>query len=156
MANGVFNVAKGRVNGYVDRVASNDPAASQLVVMLLKTGDTDGNLRDFDTFAAILAGAAVEADFTNYARKTLTDSALTAPTPDDANDRQNADFPDQTWASAGGTTDNTLARLIVGYDPLGTGVDANIVPLTFHDFVATTNGGDLIAQVDASGFYSAS
>jgi hypothetical protein len=157
MGDGVFNIAKGRVVEYYNRVENNDPAASELVVMLGVGAITDATLKDLDTFAAIIADAGfTEATFTNYARKALGDAQLAAlPAPDDTNDRYEVDIPDQVWSSAGNGTNNTLTRLIIGYDPLGTDVDANIVPLTYHDFAITTNGGDLTAQVDANGFFRA-
>jgi hypothetical protein len=157
MADLVFNVAKGKVNAYHDRVVDNDPANSALIVVLLKTAPSDATLRDLDTLDAILTGGGVEADFTNYARKTLTDAVLSASAVDDVNDRREADFPDQTWTSAGGGTNNTLAKLIVCYDPDTTGgTDAALIPLTAHDFVVTTNGGDITAQPSASGYFRAS
>lgn len=156
MADGVFNVAKGRVNEYVARVAGDDPADSALVVVLLQTAEADGTLQDYGDLAAILAGSNTEADFTNYARKTLTDADVSAPAPDNANDWQAADIPDQTWTAAGGTTDNTLAKLLICYNPDSTaGTDADLIPLTHHDFVVTTDGTDLLAQIDAGGFFRA-
>ena len=156
MADGVFNVSKGKGNEYVARVAGNDPANSALVLIILKTAEADATLEDYDTLSALLAGSNTEADFTNYARKTLTDADLTAPSPDDTNNRQDADFPDQTWASAGGASNNTTAKLIVCYDPDTTsGTDADLIPITHHDFVGTTNGTDVTAEVNAAGFYRA-
>jgi hypothetical protein len=153
----VFNVAKGKVNEYHDRVDGNDPANSALIVVLLKTCPVDATLRDFDTLADVLAGGAVEADFTNYARKTVTDATISASAVDDTNDRREADIPDQTWTSAGGASNNTLAKLLICYDPDTTGgTDANIIPLTAHDFVITTNGGDITAQIAAAGYFRAS
>lgn len=156
MADGVFNIAKGRVNELVRRVVANDPANSALVVVLLKTAEADATLKDYDTLSALLAGANTEADFTNYARKSLTDADLSDPTTDDTGDSQWSDMPDQTWTSAGGASNNTLAKFIVCYDSDTTGgTDANLVPLTYHDFVATTDGNDLLAQIAATGFYDA-
>jgi len=157
MADGVFNISKGKVNEFVARVDGNDPAPSALVVVLLKVVESDALLRDYDTLAAILAGANTEADFTNYARKVITDTGLTAPVPDDTGDAQSADFPDPVWTAAGGATNNNLVKAIVCYDAdTGAGTDANLVPLTFHNFVITTNGGDLTAQLAAAGFFTAS
>jgi len=158
MADGVFNIAKGRVNEYVSRVDANDPVNSGLIVVLFKASEADAVLEDYDDLATLIAAAGnTEADFTNYARKVLTDTELANPTPDDTNNRQDADIPDQTWTAAGGTTDNTLTKLIVCYDNDTTsGTDANLIPLTFHDFAITTNGNDLSALVNASGFYRAS
>ena len=157
MADGVFNIAKGRVVEYYNRVENNDPAASVLSIMLGFGAITDATLRDLDDFGAIIADAGfTEATFTNYARKVLSDAELAAlPAPDDTNDRYDVDIPDQTWTSAGNGTNNTLTRLIIGYDPLGTAVDANIIPLCFYDFAVTTDGSDLTAQVNAAGFFRA-
>lgn len=155
MADGVFNVAKGKVNEYMARVDGNDPAAGTIVVVLFKVSEADGTLEDYDLLSTLIAGSNTEADFTNYARKVLTDSDITAPTPDDTNNRQDADIPDQTWTSAGGATNNTLTKLIVCYDPSSSGVtDSVMIPLTHHDFTSTTDGSDLTAQFP-NGFYRA-
>lgn len=157
MANGVFNIAKGKVNEYANRIASNDPANSALIVVLLQVAEADGTLEDYDDLAALLAGSNTEATFTNYARKVLTDADITAPVPDDTGNTQSADMPDQTWTAAGGTTDNTLVKLVVCYDSDSTGgTDANLVPITHHDFSTTTTGNDLTAQIAAAGFFTAS
>ena len=157
MADGVFNIAKGKVNEYVARVDGNDPANSALIVVLLKVAAAEATLKDQDTLAAILAGGSTECDFTNYARKTITDTGLAAPAPDDGADTQSSDITtDPVWTAAGGTLDNSIVRLLICYDGDTTaGTDANIVPLTYHDFVKTTNGGDLTAQLAAAGFFTA-
>jgi len=157
MADDIFNIAKGKVNAYTERVANNDPANSALVVVVLQAAEADAVLEDYDDLAALLAAAGnTEADFTNYARKVLTDAELTAPTPDDTNNLQLSDAPDQVWANAGGTTDNTTAKFLICYDPDTTGGDdSTIIPLTQHDFVATTNGNDFTAVIPVTGFYSA-
>ena len=157
MADFVFNVAKGRVAELHDRVDSNDPVNSALVVVLLKTAAADATLKDQADLAAILAGGSTEADFTNYARKTVTDTSITASTVDNANDRREADIPDQTWTAAGGVSNNSLVKLLICYDPDTTGgTDSSIIPLTAHDFVITTNGGDITAQINAAGYFRAS
>jgi hypothetical protein len=158
MSNGPFNIAKGRAVEFYNRVKSSDPANSAFIVVLLKASEADAVLIDYDDLAALIAAAGnTEADFTDYARLLLTDAELAAlPAPDDTNDRFDIDLPDQTWAAAGGVADNTLAKLLVCYDPDTTGgTDADIVPVSHHDFVATTDGNDLIAQFDAAGFYRA-
>lgn len=158
MADGVFNIAKGRVVELYNRVKSNDPANSALIVVLCTGTETDDNIRDADTLTALLATSLAEATFTNYARKVLTDSELAAlPSPDDTNDRYEVDIPDQTWSSAGGATNNTLTRAMICYDGDTTGgTDANIIPLCFYDFAYTTQDADFTLQVDASGFFRAS
>lgn len=157
MADGVFNIAKGHVNEYQNRIDGNDPANSAWIIVLLSASVADGTLEDFDTLALVIADAGVtEATFTNYARKVLTDTDIAAAVVDDTNNRKESDFPDQTWTSAGGATNNTLVKLLVCYDSDTTGgTDANIVPCTHHDFAFTTNGGDLTAQVNAAGFFRA-
>lgn len=157
MADFVFNIARGRVNEMHRRVVNNDPANSGLVLVLLQAAEADDTLDNYDDLASLLAAAGnTEADFTSYTRKVLTDADLTAPAVDDANNNQAVDIPDQTWAAAGGTTDNTLAKLLICYDPDTTaGTDAEIVPLTAHDYVKTTTGTDLVINIDAAGYYRA-
>lgn len=156
MANGVFNVAKGRVVELHNRVAGNDPANSGLVVVLMTANEADATLEDYDNLSLLLAaGGNTEATFTNYARKVLTDTAVTAVTPDDANNYQTTDLADQVWTSAGGASNNTLTKLVICYDPDTTGGDDTaLIPLTHHDFTPTTNGNDLTAQI--TGYFRAS
>ena len=158
MADGVFNIAKGRVVEFYNRVESNDPAASALIVVLLKANEAEATLIDRDNLSLVLAEAGnTEAVFTNYARKTLTDADLAAlPAPDDTNERFEVDIPDQTWTSAGNGANDTLTKLLVCYDAdTGAGDDTNIIPLTHHDFAVTTDGSDLTAQIAALGFFRA-
>lgn len=149
MADFVFNIAKGAVAEKIRDAAAN------VGVLLLKTAEADATLKDYDDLATMLAaggGASnVEANFTNYARKTGITATITV---DDTNDRVDVDMPDQTWTTAGGATNNTLAKLIIWYQE--TASDAGRVPLTAHDFVVTTDGTDLQAQVATAGFYRAS
>lgn len=144
MANAVFNVAKGSVGEF----ARDD--ATKFGVLLLKVAPADASLKDFDTVAAMLAGGATEADFTNYARKT----PLTATrTVNDTSERVNCDLADQTWTSAGGASNNTLVKAVVFYEESAS--DAGRIPCTFHDFNETTAGNNLVLQFHANGFYQA-
>ena len=115
MASITFNIAKGKVNAFTERVVNNDPANSALVVVLLKTAEADATLQDYDMLGAVFAAgggtANVECDFTNYARKTLTDADLSAPTVDDTGNEQYSDAPDQTYTAAGGATNNTIVKI---------------------------------------------
>ncbi len=126
--------------------------------LLLRSVSTaaDSVLEDFDTLTALLGDAnTAEATNTNYARVTLSDTDLTAFAPDDTNNRVDLDFADQTW-SAVAAGDN-WTDLVVCYDSDSTGgTDANIVPLTQHDFAVTPDGSDITAQVSADGFFRAS
>jgi hypothetical protein len=159
MADEVFNIAKGRVVEWYNRVESNDPANSAFVLVLLKAAEADAVLRDYDDLSALLGAAGnTEADFTNYARKVLTDAELAAlPAPDDTNDRYDIDLPDQTWTSAGGASNNTLVKAVLCYDADTTGgTDANIIPVAHYDFTPTTDGSDLTLRWNTAGFYRAS
>ena len=157
MADFVFNIAKGRVVEYYNRVKSNDPANSALVLVVIDAaGDTDAAMKDRDDLAALLGGTANEVTNTNYARKVLTDADLAAlPAPDDTNDRYDIDLPDQTWSAiAAGTA---WTDIIVCYDSDTTGgTDSSIIPLTCHDFAVTPDGSDIVAQIAAAGFFRAS
>jgi hypothetical protein len=156
MADFVFNIAKGSVAGNYRRVDGNDPANSALIIVAIDAnGDTDATMRDRDDLSALLGGTANEVTNSGYARKTLTDSDLTAFAPDDTNDRVDLDFPDQTWtAVAAGTA---WTDLLVCYDSDTTGgTDSGIEPQTCHDFAVTPSGADIVAQVNAAGFFRAS
>jgi len=151
----VMNIAKGRVAELYNRVDTNDPANSALIVVPVDVGaTTDATIRDFDTLAAILAGGVTERTTGGWNRKTLTDTDLAAMTPDDTNDRMDIDIPDQTWTAvtAGAVTD-----LIICYDNDTTGgTDSNLIPLVMLDFPITPDGSDVTAQIAATGFYRAS
>jgi hypothetical protein len=129
---------------------------SDLIVVLLKTVEADDTLNNYDTLADLLAaggGASnVEANFTNYARKTIANAGVTV-TVDDTNNRVDIDFADQTWVAAGGGTNNTLVKLLVCIDGAN---DASRIPVTHHTFAVTTDGNDLTAQLPSGGFYRSS
>jgi hypothetical protein len=159
MSDFVFNIAKGRVAELYNRVDTNDPANSALIVLLLAaTGiETDATLRDLDTVTALVAGATNESTNTGYARKTLTDADISAFAPDDVNDRVDLDIPDQTWTGVAADGTGAISDLVVAYDSDTTGgTDANIVPCTLHDFSVTADGSDITAQIAAAGFFRAS
>lgn len=155
MADQVFNIAKGRFVEYAARVNANDPTNAVLVLDVLATSgiESDATLRDVDTFTALVAGT------TNFVtqpsiRKTLDQSAGITITVDDTNDRTDVDIPDQTWtAVAAGDGWNDL---VCGYDSDSTaGTDANIVPISMHDFVVVPDGSDVTAQIAAAGLLRA-
>ena len=153
MANIVFNIAKGRVVEYYNRVKGNDPANSALILVPIETSglQADSVLIDVDDLAALVAGATNEQ--TTMGRKTLTDSDLAAlPGPDDANDRYDISLPTVTWTAASG---NPISKIVVCYDPDTTGgADSAIIPLTMFDAVATPDGNDL--QLTGGVFFRAS
>lgn len=126
-----FNASKGREVEFYNRVDTNDPTNSALIMAIIATGSADGlaGLRDFATFSAIFAGGYTEATNTGYSRKTLTDSSLSAYTVDNTNNWILLTLPLQTFStiSAGSNWDMVL----IGYDSDTTsGTDANVVPIT--------------------------
>lgn len=154
MADFVFNTAKGRVAEFFNRVDANDPATATLKIVVLATSglETDAVLRDKDFLSDVLSGTTNEVTNTNYARKSLADADI-AFTVDDANDRVDLDFADQTWTSV--AAGDGWSKLLVCYDP-NSSADTAIIPLTAHDFVVTPDGNNIIAQVNAAGFFRAS
>ena len=156
MADFVFNVAKGRVAELFNRVDQNDPANSAIVVVAVVATANDAVMKDYDTLSTLLGDANVaEATNANYARKVLTDTDIAALSPDDLGDLMQVTIADQTWSSVG--AGDNWTDLIICYDGDTTaGTDANIIPLTCHDFVVTPNGGDITADVGANGVYRAS
>ena len=156
MANGVFNVAKGRAVELHNRVKNNDPATAGLMFRILKVTEADAVLEDYETYDAILLAAGnTEADFTNYGGgKTITDADIAVATLDHATDTYRCDIDDQTFTAAGGTTDNTTAKVIICYAPDVAGANSTLIPLTHHDFVATTDGNDLVASIHVDGYFS--
>lgn len=157
MADFVFNVAKGKINEYVARVVANDPANSALVIVGINTSEADGTLQDLDTLAAVLAnGNTAELANTGYARTVYTDADLSAPSPDDSNNRQEADMPDIDWGAI--TADDTdFTDILVCYDPDTTGgTDSAIVPLVCLDFEVTVDGSSITTQIGANGWFRAS
>lgn len=155
--NFVFNVAKGRVNEYVNRVDANDPANSALVWVLLEASglETDAVLMDKDSLADVVSGATNEATFSGYARQVQTDSVIGQPTVDDTANTQNSDAPDPSFTvSAGGG--NAIAKLLCCYDPDTTGgTDSSIIPLVALSYDVTPDPTTLIPILNSAGFFSA-
>lgn len=147
MADLVFNVSKGQVAYWAGLPAAND---ALIVIPIEASGvESDATIRDYDDVATLLAAANNEQS--TMGRKTVTSVTVTV---DDSNDRVDVDFADQTWTAA---TGNAISDLMVAYDPDTTGgTDSSLRPLTWHDFVATPDGTDLVAQLNSAGFYRAS
>lgn len=157
MADFVFNIAKGRVVEFYNRVEGNDPTNSAFIIVVLATSglESDATLKDKDDLAALVSGSTNEVTNTGYARKVLTDSDLASlPAPDDTNDRYDIDLPDQTWTAV--SAGDGWSKLVVCYDANTTsGSDSDIIPLCAYDFVVTPDGSDIIAQFNAAGFFRA-
>jgi hypothetical protein len=146
MADGLFNISKG---AFAEKI--RDTAANTHII-LLETGQTETDLVDHEDIAALLAAAPIEANFTNYGRK--TDIAGESLTVDHGNERVDYDIPDQTWTSAGNGLNESLVKLLSAYEE--SAGDANLIPMSHHDFVVTTDGSDLTAQINAAGLIRAS
>jgi len=153
VANIVFNIAKGRVVEFYNRVKGDDPVASALILVPIETSglESDATLMDKDDLAAVLSGTTNEQ--TTMGRKTLTQAELAAlPAPDDANDRYDVSLPTTTWTAA---TGNAISKILVCYDAdTGAGTDSNIIPLTMFDFSTTPDGSDI--QMTTGVFFRAS
>lgn len=152
MANITFNIAKGRVAELYNRVESNDPANSALILVPIETSglESDATLIDKDDLAAVLSGTTNEQ--TTMGRKTLTDSDLAAfPAPNDTSDYMSLNLPSVTWTAASG---NAISKILVCYDSDTTGgTDSAIIPLTMFDFAATPSGLDI--TMNSGEFYRA-
>lgn len=147
MADFVFNMGKGKVAWYGGLAGGANDAL--IVVPIEATGvESDATLRDYDNLSVLLAAANNEQS--TMGRKTVSSVTVTV---DDTNDRVDVDFADQVWTAA---TGNAVSDLFIGYDPDTTGgTDADIVPLTWHDFSVTPDGSDITAQLAAAGFFRA-
>ena len=155
MANFVFNIAKGRVVEYYNRVENNDPTNSALIVIVLATTGLEAQsvLEDKDDFAAVVAGTTNEVTGTGWNRKTLTDADLVAlPAPDDTNNRYAVAVPTFNWTPDAAADD--ASSIVICYDSDTTaGTDSNLIPLTHHDFTVLTDGNQVV--VNAGDFFRA-
>jgi len=151
----VYNNSLGRGAEFYNRVDSNDPANSALILVVLATAgiEADAVLKDKLTLADVLSGTTNEVTNSGYARKVLTDADLVAFAPDLVNDRVDLDIPDQTYLAVG--AGDGWSHIVVCYDPDTTaGTDATIIPLTQHAFPLTPDGSDISVQVP-NGFFRA-
>jgi hypothetical protein len=153
MADFVFNIAKGKVREYHDRVAGNDPANSAFIVVSINTSELDANLIDLDTLALVLANVNTdEVANTGYARVVLDNTDISASSPDDGNDRVDLDFADIDF---GAITDDDVdwTDLLLCYDSDTTGGDdTNIIPMIQFDFPIMIDGSSVTAQLNAAGY----
>ncbi len=153
-----MNFARGAIGYYGDGSRGLSPANSRLVIVVLQVAQADDALRDHDDLGALLAAANTEAVSTNYARIELAAAAVTWSVDDSGNTAKCVIDADQTWTDVSQTAAESWVKLIMCYDADRTGgTDANIIPLTHHDFAVTPNGGDITADFDQSnGFYGSS
>ena len=154
MANYAFNIVKGRAVELYNRVESNDPTNSALILVPCSASDTEANAQDADDLTAALATAINEQTGGGWVRKTLESVQLASfPAPDDTNNRYDVSLPSVTWTTPTAGSDTT--GLLVCYDSDTTaGTDANILPISHHDFAVTADGNDVI--LNSGVFYRAS
>ena len=138
MGNIAFNVSKGRSAYYASLPGAND---ALIMVVLESAGlEDDATLKDYATLADLLAGASSEHG--PMTRKTLANVTVTV---DNANDWVALDADDVTWTAA---TGSSVGAVVVCYDPDTTvGTDADLVPLSKHDFSVTPDGLDIVLQI---------
>lgn len=148
MADFVFGQACGKAAEWAARVNADDPTNAVFVFEMLAAADTDAVMRDLDTFALIESNAtAAEQTGGTYVRKTLNQASSITITIDDSNNRTDVDCPDQTWTALT-VTSGVVTDIVTGYDSDSTGgTDANIVPMTQHDFSITPDGSDVTATI---------
>lgn len=147
MADFICNIAKGRLAQYGDLSAANDAI---IAIPVEASGvEADATLKDKTTVTDFFSGATNEQ--TTMGRKTISSSVTV--TVDQTNDRVDIDIPDQVWTAA---TGNPLSDLLIAYDGDTTGgTDANIVPVSVHDFSVTPDGSDITAQIATAGVWRA-
>jgi hypothetical protein len=134
----VFNVALGRVAYYGGLPATNDA----LIAVPIETSGivADSTMRDYANLSALLAGASNEQ--TTMGRQTLGSVVVTV---NNTSDRVEVDSTDITWLAA---TGNAISAIVICYDPdTTTGTDADLIPLTKHDYVESPTGSDIVATV---------
>lgn len=107
---------------------------------------SDTTLRNCANLGAVFTAGALEATFTNYSRISLSSSAITITT-DTTGFKQTATFTAQTWTAAGGGVNNTLAALILAYQPTTSTADSGCLVLATLAFAGSTTGGNLTATI---------
>jgi hypothetical protein len=145
MADLTFNIAKGRVVELHNRVKVGDPAAARLYAIPVDVAAvSDATLRDLDDFAAIITAGVTERNANGWTRVTLAAADLTAIAVDDGNDRFPVDIIDLALGTptAGASTD-----VIICYASVSTPTNAQLLPLTLHDFAITPDGSVVTATV---------
>jgi len=151
----VFNIAKGRFAEFYNRVKNNDPSASALVAVVVNTAASDATLKDLDTLADVLADSDTdELNNSGYSRVVLTDSDLDPLSPDDSGDFMKITVPTLNFGEVEAGMDAT--NIIIGYDAnTGSGTDADIIPVSCHEYAVSPNGTEMTATVGASGLIQA-
>ncbi|MFF7553571.1 hypothetical protein ACFZA9_11875 [Streptomyces olivaceus] len=144
MADLVTNIGKGRHVYYAAQAQAGTGGAQLVAVVLEATGlESDDALQDYDTLAALLAGASNEQ--ATMGRKDLPGVTVTV---DDTGNAASWTAGDLVWTDA---TGNATGKIVICYDPTGSSADGALIPLTLHDFAVTPDGTSITASVDADG-----
>lgn len=144
MADLVTNIGKGRHVYYAAQAQAGTGGAVLRAVVLEAAGlEGDDALQDYDTLAALLAGASNEQ--TTMGRKALAGVTVTV---DDVGNKASWTAGDLVWADA---TGNPTGKIVICFDPTGASADSALVPLTLHDFAVTPDGTSITASVGAGG-----
>lgn len=151
MANIVFNAGKGKVLEYYDRVKSNDPPDSALVLVPIEAQgvESDSKLVAAISLAALLGGKTREQKL--MGRKVLTAAELPPiPPPNATKNVQTRSLPDVLWENPIGFA---IAKLVVCFRRAPSDADTAVIPLTMFDFPFIP--GDRDIEMQAGVFYRA-
>lgn len=157
MASFVFDYAKGRIVELADCPRTRDGLGTDnlLWVLLTTTGlQSDANLNNNATLAAIFSAGNTEATFTNYARKVLVRGDVTIAV-NTSTGVTTLDAADPQWNAAGGAANNTTAKLLLVYRPSSVSADSACTPLCSIDASGSTTGGNFPVALNASGIATA-
>lgn len=149
----VANIAKGRTVEFHDRVATNDPTNSALILTVLALAglESDAVLQDYDDLAALLGGTSNQVTNVGFARKTLTDANISVAVPNDTLNQTVLSFATQTFSAI--AAGDSWRMLLVCYDSDTTaGTDANIIPMYGIDLLingaaVVPTGADIIISL---------
>lgn len=156
MANDLFNFARGKIGYYAADALGLSGANSRIVLVVLEATEAEDTLNNYDDLGTLLAATGnTEWTPTAYSRKEHAAADVTSSVDDTANTAKAVIDTDDTWTSVSG---NASTDALVCWDgDNATGTDANIIPLTYHDFVVTPNGGNITADHDqTNGFWGSS
>ncbi len=144
MANFAFNIAKGRMAEFFNRVDQNDPTNSAIIAVPMSASGTEAQGQDLATLAAVEADANfAERTSGSWVRKVLTDADIAAIAADNTNNRMPCTIPQITFTTP--ATGNDTTGILFCYDSDTTGgTDSNIIPLVHLTFAVTTSGNDVI------------
>lgn len=146
MANGVFNNARGKIGWYGSDTLGLTGNGG-IVVVVLEAAEADDTLNNYTNLDTLLTQAGnTQWTASGYSRAVHAAADVTWSADNTANTAKLVIDTDDTWTSV---TGNAAVKLLICYDPDTTsGDDTTIIPLTYHDFSVTPNGGNITANYD--------